>query len=162
MLPKPCRLTAAGWLVFNFAIFSLWLAELFGTEARATAFAFRTSIDRFIGAGVNFGLAGAMAAMGTLGTPIAFTAIAFAAGLLIIPFATETRGETLPEWAEAGRAGSGQPETSFVRRIAPHAPALVASGRGCRPRAVKVERWRLDRSLMLRLPPFYRPRRPHR
>jgi hypothetical protein len=35
--------------------------------------------------------------MGTLGTPIAFTAIAFAGGLLIIPFAAETRGETLPE-----------------------------------------------------------------
>jgi hypothetical protein len=47
--------------------------------------------------GVNFGLAGAVAAMGTLGTPIALTAIAFVVGLLIIPFATETRGEALPE-----------------------------------------------------------------
>jgi MFS family permease len=81
----------------NFAIFSLWLPELFGTEARATAFAFCTSIGRFIGAGVNFGLAGAVAAMGTLGTPIALTAIAFAVGLLIIPFATETGGKSLPE-----------------------------------------------------------------
>jgi MFS family permease len=81
----------------NFAIFSLWLPELFGTEARATAFAFCTSVGRFIGAGVNFGLAGAVAAMGTLGTPVAVTAIAFAIGLLIIPFARETRGETLPE-----------------------------------------------------------------
>src|SRR5271168_4390040 len=81
----------------NFAIFSLWLPELFGTEARATAFAFCTSVGRFIGAGVNFGLAGADAAMGTLGTPIALTAIAFGVGLLIIPFATETRGKTLPE-----------------------------------------------------------------
>jgi hypothetical protein len=43
-------------------------------EARATAFAFCTSVGRFIGAGVNFGLAGAVAAMGTLGTPIALTA----------------------------------------------------------------------------------------
>jgi hypothetical protein len=81
----------------NFAIFSLWLPELFGTEARATAFAFCTSVGHFIGAGVNFGLAGAVAAMGTLGTPIALTSIAFAIGLLIIPFAHETRGETLPE-----------------------------------------------------------------
>jgi MFS family permease len=32
-----------------FAIFSLWLPELFGTEARATAFAFSTSVGRFIG-----------------------------------------------------------------------------------------------------------------
>ncbi len=81
----------------NFAIFSLWLPELFGTEARATAFAFCTSIGRFIGAGVNFGLAGAVAAMGTLGTPIAMTAVAFGLGLLIIPFARETRGDVLPE-----------------------------------------------------------------
>ena len=81
----------------NFAIFSLWLPELFGTEARATAFAFCTSVGRFIGAGVNFALAGAVAAMGTLGTPIALTAIAFGLGLLIIPFARETRGEVLPD-----------------------------------------------------------------
>jgi MFS family permease len=81
----------------NFAIFSLWLPELFGTEARATAFAFCTSVGRFIGAGVNFGLAGAVAAMGTLGTPIALTAIAFGVGLLVIPFAHETRGQTLPD-----------------------------------------------------------------
>jgi MFS family permease len=81
----------------NFAIFSLWLPELYGTEARATAFAFCTSVGRFIGAGVNFGLAGAVAAMGTLGTPVAFTAIAFGLGLLIIPFARETRGQALPD-----------------------------------------------------------------
>ena len=70
----------------NFAIFSLWLSKLFGTEARATASAFCTSKGRFIGAGVNFGLAGAVAAVGTLGTPIALTSIAFAIGLLIVPF----------------------------------------------------------------------------
>jgi MFS family permease len=81
----------------NFAIFSLWLPELFGTEARATAFAFCTSVGRFIGAAVNFVLAGAVATMGTLGTPIALTSIAFGLGLLIIPFARETRGETLPD-----------------------------------------------------------------
>jgi MFS family permease len=81
----------------NFAIFSLWLPELFGTEARATAFAFCTSIGRFIGAGVNFALAGAVATMGTLGTPIAWTAVAFGAGLLVIPFARETRGMALPD-----------------------------------------------------------------
>ena len=81
----------------NFAIFSLWLPELFGTEARATAFAFCTSVGRFIGAGVNFALAGAVASMGTLGTPVAVTAVAFGVGLLVIPFARETRGEILPE-----------------------------------------------------------------
>ena len=81
----------------NFAIFSLWLPELFPTEVRGTAFAFCTSVGRFIGAGVNLMLAASVAAMGTLGTPIALTAIAFAIGLFFIPFARETRGETLPE-----------------------------------------------------------------
>jgi MFS family permease len=81
----------------NFAIFSLWLPELFGTEARATAFAFCTSVGRFVGAAVNFALAGAVVSMGTLGTPVALTSIAFGIGLLIIPFARETRGETLPD-----------------------------------------------------------------
>src|ERR1700730_4555674 len=81
----------------NFAIFSLWLPELFGTEARGTAFAFCTSVGRFIGAGVNFALAAGIAAMGTLGTPIPLTAIAFGVGLLVIPFAPETRGELLPD-----------------------------------------------------------------
>jgi hypothetical protein len=35
--------------------------------------------------------------MGTLGTPVALTSIAFGIGLLIIPFAAETRGRILPE-----------------------------------------------------------------
>ncbi|MBV9654059.1 MAG: MFS transporter [Acetobacteraceae bacterium] len=81
----------------NFAIFSLWLPELFGTEVRGTAFAFCTSVGRFIGAFVNFGLAAAVAAMGTIGTPIALTGAAFLVGLLVIPLAPETRGQVLPD-----------------------------------------------------------------
>jgi MFS family permease len=85
-----------GFAGANFAMFSLWLPELFGTEVRATAFAFCTSIGRFIGAGVNFALGAAIHSMGTLGTPVALTAIAFGIGLLIIPFASETKGQVLP------------------------------------------------------------------
>lgn len=81
----------------NFAVFSLWLPEQYETRLRATAFAFCTSFGRFIGAGVNFLLGAAVAAMGTLGTPVAATAIAFALGLLIIPFALETKGQRLPD-----------------------------------------------------------------
>jgi MFS family permease len=81
----------------NFALFSLWLPELFGTEARGTAFAFCTSVGRFVGAGVTFALAGAVASSGTLGTPVALTAVAFGLGLLVIPFARETRGDVLPD-----------------------------------------------------------------
>jgi len=33
---------------------------------------------------------------GSLGTPVAMTSLAFAVGLLLIPLAVETRGQTLP------------------------------------------------------------------
>lgn len=81
----------------NFAVFSLWLPEQYETRVRATAFAFCTSFGRFIGAGVNFVLGAMVAGMGTLGTPVALTAIAFALGLLIIPLALETKGQRLPD-----------------------------------------------------------------
>jgi hypothetical protein len=64
---------------------------------RATAFAFCTSIGRFVGAGVNFALAAGVRDMGTLGTPVALTAIAFGLGVLVVPFGRETKGQTLPE-----------------------------------------------------------------
>ncbi len=95
----PTFLTLLFFLGFsgaNFALFSLWLPELFGTEVRATAFAFCTSVGRFVGAGVNFALGAAVHGMGTLGTPVAWTAVAFGFGLIVIPFAVETRGEPLP------------------------------------------------------------------
>jgi MFS family permease len=85
-----------GFFGGNFALFSLWLPEQYGTDVRATAFAFCTSIGRFIGAGVNFALAAGVQSMGTLGTPVACTAAAFAIGLLVVPFALETRGWRLP------------------------------------------------------------------
>jgi len=81
----------------NFAVFSLWLPEQYGTDVRATAFAFSTSIGRFVGAGVNFLLGAMVRDMGTLGIPVAMTSIAFGIGILIIPFAIETRGQTLPD-----------------------------------------------------------------
>lgn len=86
-----------GFFGGNFAVFSLWLPEQYSTAVRATAFAFTTSFGRFIAAGVNFGIGALVSHMGTLGKPVAYTAIAFGIGLLVIPFATETRGEVLPD-----------------------------------------------------------------
>ncbi|MGA2960548.1 MAG: MFS transporter [Candidatus Korobacteraceae bacterium] len=81
----------------NFTMFSLWLPEQYDTSVRATAFAFATSFGRFIGAGVNFLLGAMVRDMGTLGKPVALTAIAFGIGLLLIPLGVETRGEVLPD-----------------------------------------------------------------
>jgi MFS family permease len=81
----------------SFAAFSLWLPEQYDTRVRATAFAFATSVGRFVGAGVNFLIAHFVLRMGTLGIPVALTAVAFAVGILIIPLAVETTGRALPE-----------------------------------------------------------------
>ncbi|MCL6453937.1 MAG: MFS transporter [Alicyclobacillus sp.] len=81
----------------NFAMFSLWLPEQYRTEVRASAFAFCTSIGRFVGAIVTFVIGAMVKGMGTLGTPVALTAIAFVIGLLVIPAALETKGEVLPD-----------------------------------------------------------------
>jgi MFS family permease len=80
----------------SFAVFSIWLPELYETRVRATAFAFATSVGRFVGAAVNFGVGALVLHMGTLGTPIALTAVAFVLGMLLIPLTVDTRGRALP------------------------------------------------------------------
>jgi MFS family permease len=97
LVPFIATLFVLGFFGGNFAVFSLWLPEQYGTNVRATAFAFSTSIGRIIGAGVNFVLAGAVLRAGTIGTPVALTSFAFLIGILIIPFALETKGQRLPE-----------------------------------------------------------------
>jgi MFS family permease len=97
LVPFIALLFVLGFFGGNFTIFTLWLPEQFETRVRATAFAFCTSVGRFIGAGVNFLLGAAVLRMGTLGVPIACTSIAFLVGLLLIPLAPETKGQTLPD-----------------------------------------------------------------
>jgi MFS family permease len=80
----------------NFAVYTLWLPEQYPTECRASAFAFSTSFARFGGAGITFLVGAGVRHFGSLGIPVALTSIAFALGLLLIPFAAETRGSTLP------------------------------------------------------------------
>jgi MFS family permease len=80
----------------NFAVYTLWLPEQYPTECRASAFAFATSFARFGGAGITFLVGAGVQHYGSLGVPVAWTSVAFAAGLLLIPFGAETRGQTLP------------------------------------------------------------------
>src|ERR1700719_2710661 len=80
----------------NFAVYTLWLPEQYPTECRASAFAFSTSFARFGGAGITFLVGSGVRHYGSLGIPVAMTSIAFALGLLLIPFALETRGQRLP------------------------------------------------------------------
>jgi MFS family permease len=80
----------------NFAVYTLWLPEQYPTECRASAFAFCTSFARFGGAGITFLVGAGVQHYGSLGIPVALTSIAFAIGLLLIPFGVETRGQSLP------------------------------------------------------------------
>ncbi|SAL38332.1 MFS transporter [Caballeronia peredens] len=96
LVPFIALLVVLGFFGGNFALFSLWLPEQFETRVRATAFAFCTSVGRFVGAIVNFGIGAMVLNMKTLGVPIALTAIVFLVGLAVIPLAPETRGQELP------------------------------------------------------------------
>ena len=81
----------------NFAMYTLWLPEQYSTECRASAFAFATSVGRFAGAGITFLVGAGVAYYHTIGTPVAFTSLAFLVGLALLPFGEETRGQVLPE-----------------------------------------------------------------
>jgi MFS family permease len=80
----------------NFAVYTLWLPEQYRTECRGSAFAFATSFGRFIAAGITFLVGAGVSRMGTIGTPVGLTSIAFLLGLLLLPWAVETRGKELP------------------------------------------------------------------
>jgi MFS family permease len=80
----------------HFAVYTLWLPEQYPTECRASAFAFSTSFARFAGAGITFLVGAGVQHYGSLGIPVALTSIAFVIGLILVPFGTETRGQTLP------------------------------------------------------------------
>jgi MFS family permease len=80
----------------NFAMYTLWLPEQYPTECRGSAFAFATSVGRFIGAGFTFLVGAGVAHFHTIGLPVALTSIVFALGLLALPFGHETQGQSLP------------------------------------------------------------------
>ena len=80
----------------NFAVYTLWLPEQYPTECRASAFAFCTSFARFGGAGITFLVGAGVQHFGSMGIPVALTSIAFAMGLLLLPFGAETRGQSFP------------------------------------------------------------------
>jgi MFS family permease len=80
----------------NLVVYSFWLPEQYTTDCRASAFAFATNIGRFAGAGFTFLVGAGIRHYQTLGTPVAMTALAFVAGILLLPLGEETKGKTLP------------------------------------------------------------------
>jgi len=80
----------------NFAMYTLWVPEQYPTEIRGSAFAFNTSVGRFVGAGFTFLVGAGVAHFRTIGIPVSLTSIAFVVGLLLLPFGLETKGQPLP------------------------------------------------------------------
>ena len=80
----------------NFAMYTLWLPEQYTTDCRASAIAFVSSVGRFVGVAMVFLLANGIRSYGSLGVPVAVTAVAFVFGLLLLPLSEETRGKSLP------------------------------------------------------------------
>jgi MFS family permease len=80
----------------NFALYTLWLPEQYSTGCRASAIAFVSSIGRFVGVAMVFLVGSAIQSYGSLGVPVAVTALAFLIGLVLLPFAVETKGRPLP------------------------------------------------------------------
>jgi MFS family permease len=100
---QPSALTAFFVLIFflgiggaNFALYTLWLPEQYATSCRASAIAFVSSVGRFVGVAMVFLVGAAIQRYGSIGVPVAATAVVFIAGLLILPWAVETRGKALP------------------------------------------------------------------
>ena len=80
----------------NFALYTLWLPEQYTTDCRASAIAFISSVGRFVGVAMVFLVGSGIQSYGSLGIPVAVTAIAFVFGLMLVPLAEETRGRSLP------------------------------------------------------------------
>jgi MFS family permease len=80
----------------NFIVYSFWLPEQYGTECRASAFAFITDVGRFAAAGFTVLVGAGIHHFQTLGTPVALTGFAFVIGILLLPFGEETKGKPLP------------------------------------------------------------------
>jgi MFS family permease len=80
----------------NFALYTLWLPEQYSTDCRASAIAFVSSVGRFVGVAMVFLVGAAIKSYGSLGIPVAVTATVFVLGVILLPFAEETRGKALP------------------------------------------------------------------
>jgi MFS family permease len=80
----------------NFALYTLWLPEQYTTDCRASAVAFISSVGRFVGVAMVFLVGAGIQSYGSLGVPVAITAIAFVFGLILVPMSEETKGKSLP------------------------------------------------------------------
>ena len=80
----------------DFAVFTLWIPELYPTEFRGSGFAFVTSIGRFFAAAVIF-VIGALTLVVGFGHAVAYTAIGFIVVIPLVFLVKETTNKGLKE-----------------------------------------------------------------
>ena len=85
-----------GFANADFAVFTVWLPEQYGTDVRATAFAYCTTMSRFIAAAGTFLVGYEISQAHTIGIPLALTALPLLVGIWLCYLAPETRGQALP------------------------------------------------------------------
>ena len=82
----------------NFAMYTLWLPEQYTTDCRASAIAFVSSVGRFVGVAMVFLVGCGIRHYGSLGVPVALTAIALRPrAARCCRSRVETKGKPLPE-----------------------------------------------------------------
>lgn len=80
----------------SFPVYLAWIPEQYRTECRGSAVALALGLGRFVAAGATFLVGAGISHYGSIGVPVALTALAFATGLVAIPFGYETKGKPLP------------------------------------------------------------------
>ncbi len=78
----------------DFSVFSLWVPEIYPTEARAGGFALITALGRYAGAGLVFVIAALTTQVG-LGKSLAYASVAFVVGMILLIFVREDRQKQL-------------------------------------------------------------------
>ena len=94
-----------GWLLpllgfFNNGIFSgfpIYLPELYPTLLRASGSGFCFNAGRVLAAAGPFLTGVLVSALGSFGRAVAAIALIYLVGLVILPFAPETKGQPLPD-----------------------------------------------------------------
>jgi MFS family permease len=85
---------------FNNGIFSgfpIYLPELYPTRIRATGAGFCFNAGRVLASGAPFLTGFLVEALGSFGRAASAIALIYILGLIILPFAPETRGKPLPD-----------------------------------------------------------------
>ncbi|HLH86288.1 MAG TPA: MFS transporter [Thermoplasmataceae archaeon] len=90
----------------DFSVFTLWVPEEYPTEARAGGFGMITTLGRYAGAGLVFVFAFLNARIG-LGHSLAYGAVAFAIGLVLLIFVKENRNAVLDRTVDVLPAAEG-------------------------------------------------------